>query len=126
MGAQLADVLAARPAPETAIDARRMRRERHERLQVEMARRDVDVAVLLRSSHVAYATGQAVRAVDATQAAFERPVAVVVAGAERPHLLWDAIAPDLDVEAHPATWPELDEGADGLARLLVEIAGGRP
>ena len=123
MGADLSEVLAARPAPTPAIDVSRMRRERHARLQAELARRDVDVAVLLRGSHVAYATGLAVRGVDATHAVFERPVAVVVAGEERPHLLWDDIDPALDVEPHPAVWPELDEGAESLARVLAEIAG---
>jgi len=125
MGADLSQVLAAHPAPPPAIDVGRMRRERHQRLQAELARRDVDAAVLLRSSDVAYATGQAVRGVDAAHAAFERPVAVVVAGEERPHLLWDDVDPGLadDVEAHPAVWPELDEGAESLAGVLAEIVG---
>ena len=124
MGADLSEVLAARPAPTPAIDVSRMRRERHARLQAELARRDVDVAVLLRASHVAYATGLAVRGVDATHAVFERPVAVVVAGEERPHLLWDDIDPSLYVEPHPAVWPELDEGAESLAGVLAGLGVG--
>lgn len=123
MGADLIRLLREHPAPATGIDAPRMRRERHMRLQAEMARREVDVAVLLRPSPVAYATGLAVRAVDVTHAVFERPVAVVVAGEARPHLLWDAIDPGLDVAPHPSVWPELDEGADALARLLADVAG---
>ena len=118
----LGRLLAARRRPGEAIDVRRMRRERHARLQAEMARTGVDAALLLHAPHVGYATGQPARGVDVTVAAFERPVAVVVAGEPRPHLLGGA--PDgLDVEAHPAVWPELDEGAERLAGALAEIVG---
>jgi Xaa-Pro dipeptidase len=107
------------PAP---VDAGRMRRDRHARLQAAMAEQGVDAAVLLHAPHVAYATGQPVRGVDVTVAAFERPVAVVVAGADRPHLLGGAPA-GLDVEAHPAVRPELDDGAPGLAGALAGVVG---
>jgi Xaa-Pro dipeptidase len=123
MGGELSRVLTERRGPPVAIDADRMRRERHTRLQAEMARQGVEVALLLHAPNVAYATGQAVRGVDVSHAVFERPVAVVVAGEERPHLLANAIDPVLDVERHPAAWPELDEGAAGLARVLADVAG---
>lgn len=123
MGDELSRLLAERRGPPAPIDADRMRRERHARLQAEMERQGVEVAVLLHGPNVAYATGQAVRGVDVSHATFDRPVAVVVAGEERPHLLADDIDPALDVERHQAAWPELDEGAAGLGKVLADVAG---
>jgi Xaa-Pro dipeptidase len=123
VGQDLGRILAERRTPMAAIDAGRMRRERHARLQAEMARQGVEVAVLLHGPNVAYATGRAVRGVDVSHAVFERPVALVVAGEDTPHLLAEHIDRTPDVECHPAVWPELDEGAEGLARVLAEIAG---
>jgi Xaa-Pro aminopeptidase len=113
-----------RPAADDHVDVGRMQRERHARLQAEMARQGIDLAVLLHGANVAYATGLPTRAVDVTHATFERPVAVVVVGEERPHLLWDAAGTGgLLAEIHGAVWPELDEGAARLARTLGEISG---
>jgi Xaa-Pro dipeptidase len=123
VGVDLARILAERRTDWATIDAGRMRRERHARLQAEMARQGVEVALLLHAPNVSYATGQAVRGVDVSCVTFERPVALVVAGEDRPHLLAGAIDPALDVERHPAVWPELDEGAAGLAGVLGEIVG---
>ena len=115
-------LLAGHRLPVGPVDLPRLRRQRHARLQSEMARQDVDAAVLLHAPHVGYATGQVGRGVDVTVAAFERPVAVVVAGEPRPHLFGGA--PDgLDVHAHPAVWPELDEGVERLADALAEVVG---
>jgi Xaa-Pro dipeptidase len=50
-------------------------------------------------------------------------VARVVAGEDRPHLLACHDHQTFDVERHPAASPELDEGADDLARLLAEVVG---
>ena len=112
------------PAADDHVDVGRLQRERHARLQAEMARQDVEVAVLLHGGNVSYATGLPTRAVDVTHASFERPVAVVVAGEERPHLLWDPRDTDgLLASTHPTVWPELDEGAALLARTLAEITG---
>jgi Xaa-Pro aminopeptidase len=119
----LARILAERRTDVADIDAGRMARERHARLQSEMARQGVEVALLLHAPNVTYATGRAVRGVDVSCATFERPVALVVAGEDRPHLLADEIDPALAVEGHPAAWPELDEGAAGLAGVLGEIVG---
>ncbi|HET6665270.1 MAG TPA: Xaa-Pro peptidase family protein [Acidimicrobiales bacterium] len=123
MGQDLGRILAERRTPMAAIDAGRMRRERHTRLRAEMARQGIEVAVLLHGPNVAYATGRAVRGIDVSHAVFERPVALVVAGEDTPHLLAEDIDPTPDVECHPAVWPELDEGAEGLARVVAEIAG---
>lgn len=118
----LGRLLASRPWPGPAVDVARMQRERHARLQAEMARQGVEAMVLLHAPHVGYATGLPGRGVDVTVAAFDRPVAVVVAGEERPHLFGGSPAA-LAVDAHPAVWPELDEGAAGLAGALAEVAG---
>jgi Xaa-Pro dipeptidase len=127
MGADLTKVLAARPWAAADVDVGRMRRDRHARLQASMADQGVEVAVLLHGANVTYATGRAVRGVDAAHAAHERPVAVMVAGHDRPHLLGGELeaAGDVEhgVERHPAVWPELDEGAGELDRAVAEIAG---
>jgi Xaa-Pro dipeptidase len=123
MGCELVATLAERRAVAVEIDVDRLQRERHARLQAEMARQNIELAVLLHAPNVTYATGLPPRAVDVTHASFERPVAVVVAGEERPHLLWDDPAVHPAVARHPAVWPELDEGAGRLARALAAIAG---
>lgn len=123
MAPALSRRLAERALPTTTIELSRMRRERHTRIQAEMARQGVEVALLLHGPNVAYATGLASRGIDATHAAFERPVAVVLGGEDRPHLLWDDHDPGLDVARHAAVWPELDEGARRLAEVLAAVAG---
>jgi Xaa-Pro dipeptidase len=115
--------LAERRAPIPDIDVDRMQRGRHVRLEAEMARQGVDVAVLLHGPTVTYATGLRPRAVDVTHAVYERPVAVVVAGQECPHLLWDGADGQRGVERHATVWPELDEGAAALGAALADIAG---
>ena len=123
VGDDLARILAERRTDVATIDISGMGRQRHARLQAEMARQGVDVALLLHGPNVTYATGRAVRGIDVSYAVFDRPVAVVVAGEDRPHLLAGDIDPALGVEHHAAAWPELDEGAAGLARGLGEIVG---
>jgi Xaa-Pro dipeptidase len=128
MESDLWTVLASRPwssqGVDVGVDVGRMRRDRHARLQASMAEQGVDVAVLLHGANVTYATGRTVRGVDAAHAAYDRPVAVVVAGEEQPHLLGGELDDDAgDVEHHPAVWPELDEGAEALARVLAEVVG---
>jgi Xaa-Pro dipeptidase len=123
MGADLTKVLASRRWAAADVDVGRMRRDRHARLQASMADQGVDVAVLLHGANVTYATGRAVRGVDAAHAAYDRPVAVVVAGHDRAHLLGGELEAPGEIERHPAVWPELDEGADALGRVLAEIAG---
>ena len=120
----LARILAERRTDMATIDVGRMGRERHARLQAEMARQGVDAALLLHGPNVTYAAGSpGVAGADVSHAVFERPVAVVVAGEGRPHLLGGDADPALDVEHHPPAWPDLDEGAEGLARAMEEIVG---
>jgi Xaa-Pro dipeptidase len=123
VGDDLARLLAERRTDMAPIDAGRMGRQRHARLQAQLARQGVEAALLLHGPNVAYATGQPVRGVDVSYATFEHPVALVVAGEDRPHLLTDRVDPTLDVELHPAACPELDEGAADLARVVGEVIG---
>ena len=124
VGEDLARILAERRTDPATIDVGRMGRERHARLQAEMARQGVEAALLLHGPNVAYAAGlPGVRGVDVSYAVFERPVALVVAGEDRPHLLAGDIDPALGVEPHQAAWPELDEGAASLAGVVAEILG---
>lgn len=92
-----------------------------------MAERDVSAAVLLHAPHVSYATGLPPRGIDSTHAIFRRDIAIVVAGAPRPHLFTDRPAEAggarLDVDLHTALWPELDEGAAVLGAVLDDMVG---
>jgi Xaa-Pro aminopeptidase len=148
----LGRVLAEHRLSTVEIDLDRMVRERHVRIQDAMAVQGIDVALLLHGPHVAYATGFPARGLDESHAVFRRPVAMVVAGEDRPHLLWDEAEPPGVGDAeparwgsepaapgaastasvqsvagcarrHPAAWPELDEGAERLAKLLGSVAG---
>src|SRR5262245_27308019 len=94
-----------------------MRAERHARLQHHMT-----ALVLLGTSAVAYATGADAPATDSGRAAFLRPVAVVVAGADHPHLFTpypEGAPPDLPADhLHPAVYPDVDDGAAALSDVV--------
>ncbi len=111
-------------APVLEPDIGRLRRERYAKLQTRMAADGLDALVLLHAPHVAYATDRLPRGVDVTHASADRPVAVVPADHPRPYLL-GGDPTGLDVDAHPGTWPEIDEGAAELGALLDSILGGR-
>ena len=112
-------------------DRARLRAERHARLQQGLAAQGLDGLVLLGTSAVAYATGAGAPACDSGRAAFLRPVAAVVAGADHPHLFTpypEGAPPELpDGHLHPAAVPDLDDGAAALAGALAELfpAGAR-
>ena len=63
------------PVPDLA----RMRRTRLDRLQTEMRRQDVELAVLLHAPHVTYVTAYVPDAIDASHVNYLRPVAIVPA-----------------------------------------------
>lgn len=109
-------------------DLARMRRERHARLQEQLASHGLDGLVLLGTSAVAYATGAAMPACDSGRAALLRPVAVVAAGAAHPHLFTpypEGAPPELPPEhLHAPAYPDLDDGAAVLAAHLRELFGG--
>ena len=109
-------------APELELDVGRLRRERYAKLQAQMAVDGLDALVLLHGPHVAYATDCLPKGADATHVSANRPVAVVLADQSQPCLLGGD--PDgLDVDAHPAVWPDIDEGAADLGAQLDAILG---
>jgi Xaa-Pro dipeptidase len=108
-------------------DFARMRRERNERVRSVMAERGLDALVLLGNSNVSYATGATWPLSDAGRANVERPVAVVLADDETPHLFTpfgaDA-AGELgldDDHLHGPTYLDIDEGVEAFARTLADL-----
>jgi Xaa-Pro aminopeptidase len=92
-----------------------------------MEDKGVDALVLLGNSNVTYATGATWPLSDAGRANAERPVAVVLAGDEVPHLftpyLADAAA-ELgldDDHLHGPTYLDVDEGVAAFARQFGEL-----
>ncbi len=111
-------------------DRGRMRRETGARLRAAMADRDVGALILLGNSAVTYATGTSWPLGDAGMSHVERPVAVVLADDEWPHLFLpfrEGAADETDLPAdhiHPPIYLEFDEGVENFARLLSDIVPG--
>ena len=116
--------IAATPIP-SEPDLGRMHRERHDRLQVQMAAAGLDGLVLLGASAVSYATGALMPGVDSSHASLMRPVAMVVAGAPAAHLHTpypEGAPPELAGEfRHGPLYPELDEGMAAMGRALADV-----
>lgn len=112
-------------------DRARMRRETGARLRSVMAERGVDALILLGNSAVAYATGTSWRLGDAGLSHVERPVAVVLADDEWPHLFLPfraGAADDAELpqdHVHGPVYLEFDEGVDRFARVLNDLLPGR-
>ena len=112
--------------PETP-DLARMRRETAARLRSAMAERGVDAMILLGNNAVVYATGTSWPLGDAGLSYVERPVAVVVAGDEWPHLFLPfregaSLESDLPADhLHGPVYLEFDEGVEHFARLLADL-----
>ena len=112
--------------PETP-DLGRMRRETGTRLRSAMAERGVDAMILLGNSAVVYATGTSWPLGDAGLSYVERPVAVVLAGDEWPHLFLPfregaSLESDLPTDhVHGPVYLEFDEGVQDFARLLADL-----
>jgi Xaa-Pro dipeptidase len=112
--------------PETP-DLTRMRRETGTRLRAAMAERGVDALILLGNSAVVYATGTSWPLGDAGMSYVERPVAVVVAGDEWPHLFLpfrEGAAHESELPAdhlHGPVYLEFDEGVADFARQLADL-----
>ncbi len=108
-------------------DLDRMRREVSARLQAAMAEQGVDVLVLLGNSNVMYATGISWPLADAGLSHIERPVAVVLAGDEHPHLFLpfregSASESGLpDDHLNGPVYLEFDEGVEDFARILRRL-----
>ncbi len=105
-------------------DFARLRREVGARLQAAMAEQGVDALVLLGNSNVMYATGISWPLADAGLSHVERPVAVVLAGDEHPHLFLpfrEGAADESGLPAdhlHGPVYLEFDEGVSEFGRIL--------
>ena len=112
--------------PETP-DLARMRRETGARLRSAMAERGVDAMILLGNNAVVYATGTSWPLGDAGLSYVERPVAVVLADDEWPHLFLpfrEGASQESELPAdhlHGPVYLEFDEGVERFARLLSEL-----
>jgi Xaa-Pro aminopeptidase len=108
-------------------DRARMYRESGARLRSAMAGNGVDALILLGNGNVVYATGASWPLLDAGLSHVERPVAIVLAGDEHPHLFMpfregasseSEILPD---HLHPPLFLEFDEGVDHFVRVVAEL-----
>jgi Xaa-Pro dipeptidase len=112
--------------PETP-DLARMRRETGTRLRSAMAERGVDAMILLGNNAVVYATGTSWPLGDAGLSYVERPVAVVVADDESPHLFLpfrEGAAHESELPAdhlHGPVYLEFDEGVQSFVRVLADL-----
>ena len=110
-----------------APDLSRMRRECGARLQSAMADEGVDALVLLGNSNVAYATGASWRLIDSGMSHVDRPIAVVVADDEWPHLFRlprETGTPGADLPAdhiHGPVYLEFDEGVEHFAKQVADL-----
>ena len=110
-----------------APDRARMYTEIGTRLRAAMADQGVDALVLLLNGHVTYATGASWRMLDAGLGHVERPVAVVLADDEHPHLfmpLREGASAEFQVpddHLHGPVYLEFDEGVEQFARVLNEL-----
>src|SRR5271166_3462184 len=112
--------------PETP-DLARMRRETGARLRSAMAGCGVDAMILLGNNAVVYATGASWPLGDAGLSYVERPVAVVVADDEWPHLFLpfrEGASQESDLPAdhlHGPVYLEFEEGVADFARVLSDL-----
>lgn len=108
-------------------DLTRMRREISVRLHAAMADQGVDALVLLGNSNVMYATGISWPLADAGLSHIERPVAIVVADDEYPHLFLPFREGAVDESELPEDhlngpiYLEFDEGVDQFAGILAGL-----
>ena len=108
-------------------DTARMYRECGARLRQSMRERGVDVLVLLGNGNVVYATGASWPLLDAGLSHVERPVAVVLADDEHPHLYMpfregSAFESEVPVDhVHGPLYLEFDEGVAAFAKVLAGL-----
>ena len=92
-----------------------------------MSARGVDALILLGNGNVVYATGASWPLLDAGLSHVERPVAVVLADDEHPHLFMpfrEGSAFDTEVPAdhvHGPLYLEFDEGVEYFATVLASL-----
>ncbi|MDZ7886537.1 MAG: Xaa-Pro peptidase family protein [Mycobacterium sp.] len=108
-------------------DLTRMRRETSTRLHAAMADQGVDALVLLGNSNVMYATGISWPLADAGLSHIERPVAIVLADDECPHLFLPFREGAVDESELPEDhrngpiYLEFDEGVEKFAGILAGL-----
>lgn len=108
-------------------DMARMYRECGARLRDSMKNKGVDALVLLGNGNVVYATGVSWRLLDAGLSHVERPVAIVLADDEHPHLFMpsrEGSTPATELPAdhvHGPLYLEFDEGVEHFARVLADL-----
>jgi Xaa-Pro aminopeptidase len=110
-----------------APDLVRMRRDCGARVRSAMADEGVDALVLLGNSNVAYATGASWRLIDSGMAHVDRPIAVVLADDEWPHLFrphreWGTPEAGLPADhIHGPVYLDFDEGVEYFAKQLADL-----
>ena len=108
-------------------DRSRMYRECGARLRDTMRQKGVDALVLLGNGNVVYSTGISWPLLDAGLSHVERPVAIVLADDDHPHLfmpLREGSASDCEVPAdhvHGPLYLEFDEGVQRFAEVLADL-----
>ena len=108
-------------------DRARMYSETGARLRSAMADNGIDALVLLNNGNVVYSTGAAWPLLDAGLSHVERPVAIVLATDEHPHLFMpfrEGASSESQVPAdhvHPPLFLEFDEGVEHFARVLADL-----
>jgi Xaa-Pro dipeptidase len=108
-------------------DRGRMLREIGARLRTAMADKGVDALILLGNGNVVYATGASWRLLDAGLSHVERPVAIVLADDEYPHLyvpFREGAVFETDIPAdhiHGPLYLEFEEGVEQLAGIVADL-----
>ena len=126
MTTSLTAVTSARDIPDLP-DRARMYRECGARLRAAMVDNGVDALILLGNGNVVYATGASWPLLDAGLSHVERPVALVLAGDDHPHLFIpfrEGAASESQIPAdhlHPPLYLEFDEGVDHFVSVVAEL-----
>jgi Xaa-Pro dipeptidase len=108
-------------------DWSRMRRETGARLRSAMVDNGIDALILLMNDNVVYATGASWPVLDAGLSHVERPVAIVLATDEHPHLFLpfrEGTASEQQLPAdhlHGPLYLELEEGVEHFARVIADL-----
>jgi Xaa-Pro aminopeptidase len=109
------------------LDVARMRRDRHAKLQTQLADRRLDAILLLTSGNVLYASGAHLPAVDGGRAVHQRSAALILAGDRFPHVFtpWpELVPPELPADhLHATLWPDNEAGVVDLVRRVGEVIG---
>ncbi|MDH6243967.1 Xaa-Pro dipeptidase [Mycobacterium sp. OTB74] len=110
-------------------DRGRMYREVGARIRTAMADNGVDALILLMNGHVSYATGASWPLLDAGLSHIERPVAIVLADDEHPHVFLpfrEGAAAEFQVPTdhrHRAVYVEFDDGVEGFVKQAETLVG---